>query len=478
MAKRYGRQTPTYEIVGKYAYTDGEQATALASEFWDAPLEWQQHFLDVMLARDKRDKYAFKTVGLSLARQNGKSWSVRARCFYGLIADGEKILYTCQHGDTADGMFKELSAPFEDEENEDLNDLLDAVRKTNGQQAIYLKNGGYIRFTTRTNNLARGKSYDVVIYDEAQELTREQQDASRFVTSASKKHNAQVIYLGTPPNEKAPAEVFKPLHDRVHDGDTKGTAWLEWAVEEVGDTHEVDRWYETNPSLGYLIDEETIAAEADDVAPDSFARERLGWWAKAGVIKTAIDPDIWRAARIKSIGDKYKKKTTFGVRFSNDGSIYALVGCKQNKDGEFAVELVEVGTTERGTRSLAEEIVNRKQTVNACMIDGLNGAEALCTNLAELKAPRGYITRPNTADVIAASQSFLDGLTDGTIKHTYARAFDNSALGCVRRSIGSRGGWGFGSTDAADSTITEAAALAVWCCKNTRRNPRRKQRIL
>ena len=112
MARRYGRQEPTFEVVGKYAYTDGEQAAALASEFWDEPLEWQQHFLNVMLARNKRDKYAFKTVGLSLSRQNGKSWSVRARCFYGLIADGEKILYTCQHGDTADGMFKELSAPF------------------------------------------------------------------------------------------------------------------------------------------------------------------------------------------------------------------------------------------------------------------------------------------------------------------------------------------------------------------------------
>lgn len=63
MAKRYGRQEPTFEVVGKYAYTDGEQAAALASEFWDEPLEWQQHFLNVMLARNKRDKYAFKTVG-------------------------------------------------------------------------------------------------------------------------------------------------------------------------------------------------------------------------------------------------------------------------------------------------------------------------------------------------------------------------------------------------------------------------------
>ncbi len=57
----------------KYAYTDGEQATALASSVLDAPWNGSNTFFDVMPARDKRDKYAFKTAGLSLARQNGKS---------------------------------------------------------------------------------------------------------------------------------------------------------------------------------------------------------------------------------------------------------------------------------------------------------------------------------------------------------------------------------------------------------------------
>lgn len=478
MARRYGRQEPTFEVVGKYAYTDGEQAAALASEFWDEPLKWQQHFLDVMLARNKWDKYVFKTVGLSLSRQNGKSWSVRARCFYGLIADGEKILYTCQHGDTADGMFKELSAPFEDEENEDLNDLLDTVRKTNGQQAIYLKNGGMIRFTTRTNNLARGKSYDVVIYDEAQELTREQQDASRFVTSASKKHNAQTIYLGTPPNNKAPADVFKPLHDRVHDGDTKSTAWLEWAVEEIGDPHDIERWYETNPSLGYLIDEETIAAEADDVTPDGFARERLGWWSKQTRQNPAITESLWKAAYIKSIGDKYKYKKAFGVKFSQDGSRYALVGCKLARNGKAAIELVEIGDTKGGTRSLAEELSKRAKNTSVCVVDGLSGAEALMTNFESLKVPRGYIVRPKTGEVIAAAQGFYDGLSDKSVFHTHSRALNNSALGCVRRFIGNRGGWGFGSIDDTDPTPIEAATLALWGARTTKRNPKRKQRFL
>ena len=32
-----------------------------------------------------------------------------------IVAEGEKILYTCQHGDTADEMFRDLSNVFEPE---------------------------------------------------------------------------------------------------------------------------------------------------------------------------------------------------------------------------------------------------------------------------------------------------------------------------------------------------------------------------
>ena len=186
-------QKPTFERVGNYSYTDGDMAAKLAAEFFGEPLPWQKHVLNIFLARKDNDKYAFPTVALSVPRQNGKSWDIRARVFYGIIAEGEKVLYTCQQGDTADEMFKALSEPFEDEENEELHELLRAVRKTNGQQAIYLNNGGVVRFTTRTNSLARGKTYSLLVYDEAQDLTRAQQEASRPAIRAAHNHNPQVI---------------------------------------------------------------------------------------------------------------------------------------------------------------------------------------------------------------------------------------------------------------------------------------------
>lgn len=472
------RQTPTFErFPMESATTDGPMGTQLASAFFGDPLPWQQHVLDVLLARDARDKYAYHAVALSVPRQNGKSWDARSRCFYGIVAEGEKILYTCQHGDTADEMFRDLSNVFEDEDNVELHAMLRAVRKTNGQQAIYLENGGYIRFTTRTNSLARGRSYDVIVYDEAQELTAAQQAASLPTISASAKHNTQVIYLGTPPNPECPGTVFTTMHDQAHGEKMPPFAWMEWAVPEVGDVADRSRWYETNPSLGTLIDETAIEGELS-MAPDDFARERLGWWTPSRTSQAAIPRDLWKKAEIKAIAGLYRRKTALAVKFTTDGSAYALAGAKMDAKGEVATELVELGTTTGGTKSLAEAIHARRGRTACVVVDGLNGAGTLCEQLEALGCPRGYIVRPNAGNVITATTGLVDGLKDGTVKHTKQAALDASALYATVRPIGHSGGWGFGGDGMHQSEPVEACALAVWAVRTTRRNPARKQRML
>lgn len=268
------RQTPTYEAnIPERLDGDGPMAAELASAYFGDPLPWQPHLLDAMLARDGRDKYLLRSIGISIPRQNGKSWDVRARCFHGAL-NGEKILYTCQHGDTSDQMFQELSRPFEDEDEPELNALLLAVRKTNGQQAIKLKNGGLIRFTTRTDSLARGKTYDVLIYDEAQELTAKQQAASLPAISAGSKHNPQTIYLGTPPGPDNVGTVFRDLHEDVHNGRSE-MGWIEWGATEIGDVHDESRWFEYNPSLGTILDIEAVRGESEQMQPTS---SRVSAW--------------------------------------------------------------------------------------------------------------------------------------------------------------------------------------------------------
>lgn len=469
------RQTPTYEAnVPETLKGDAEMAERLAAGYFGEPFEWQRHVLEVLLARDGGDKYACRTVCLSVPRQNGKSWSIRARCFYGALADGEKILYTCQHGDTSDEMFKALSAPFEDEDEPELAAMLKAVRKTNGQQAIYLKNGGLIRFTTRTNSLARGKTYDTLIYDEAQDLTRAQQEASLPTISASAKRNAQVVYIGTPPAPENTGTVFRELHDSVHAG-TSGATWLEWAVDEIGDVSDRSRWYEANPSLGLLLDESAAEGECAGMSPDGFARERLGWWSPTGGNQTlAIKRESWEACAV-AVPPK-DGKLAWGVKFSPDGGTVAASWALSDTGERSYVELFEVAGTGGGIRWLSDLLIRNADGIAAVMVDGKSGAASLVQRLLDGGFPRRAIIQGTSATVQAAASMLIDEVESGTVSHIDSPALDESAIKSVRREIGREGGFGFGDGANSISCPIESASLALYAARTTRRDQRRDQK--
>ncbi len=466
------RQEPTYEAnVPADLSGDGDMACKLAAAYFGEPMPWQRYLLRVMLARDASDRYAADSLAIEVPRQNGKSWDVRARCFYGAL-NGEKILYTCQHGDTSDQMFQELSRPFEDEEETALHDLLEAVRKTNGQQAIRLKNGGLIRFTTRTKSLARGKTYDVLIYDEAQELTEEEQAASLPAISASPMKNPQTIYLGTSPEPENAGLVFASMHDRVHAGESD-MAWVEWSASEIGDVADEERWHECNPSLGSVLNIEAIRAESKQMAPDVFARERLGWWAprgKAGIY--ALDAAEWAACEAE--GPMEGGKLAFGVKYSQDGSRVAVSWALAEQGGGSYVELYDVAGTHGGAAQLADMLLRNRDEIASVCIDGKSGADALRRRLLDGRFPARAISMGTPAIVQAAASMLADEVGGGTLSHIASPALDDSAAKSLKRDIG-RDGWGFADGPESTALPIESASLALWAARSTRRDPRREQ---
>lgn len=466
------RQTPTFEAnIPDDLSGDGRMACELASAYFGDPLPWQPHLLDAMLARDERDRYVLRSIGISVPRQNGKSWVVRARCFYGAL-NGEKILYTCQHGDTSDQMFQELAQAFEDESNPELHDLLMAVRRTNGQQAIKLRNGGLIRFTTRTDSLARGKTYDVLIYDEAQELTEKQQAASLPAISAGAKHNPQTIYLGTPPNPDNIGTVFLSLHEAVHSGKSK-MGWIEWGATEIGDVNDEARWYEFNPSMGILLDHAAVKGEAEQMQPDVFARERLGWWSPVGGKGIyALISKKWRDCEVASA--PREGKLAFGVKFSHDSLHAAVSWALADRDGPSYVELYDVMGSSGGTVAISDMLLRNRDEIACVCIDGKSGADALRRRMLDGGFPKTALVMGTPAIVQAASSMLSDEVNAGTLSHIASPALDDSATGSLKRDVG-RDGWGFADGPNSMAAPIESASLALWAARTTKRDPRREQ---
>ena len=108
------------------------------------------------------------------------------------------------------------------------------------------------------------------------------------------------------------------------------------------------------------------------------------------------------------------------------------------------------------------------------MVDGRSNSQTLVERLLENGVPKRELNRPSTADFAAACSTISNAVKEKTLEHYGQDELTASATRCTRRNIGSGGGWGFESTDDADASIIEAAALAYWGAATTKRDQRRE----
>lgn len=443
-------------------------------------LPWQVELLRDWSAIDDDGKFVHHRCGASIPRQAGKSvdgivWVLSLACFMGY-----KVLWTDHNYSTTCEMldrFRDvLGRKVADESAEypRFNASLTEVNNKTAQEYFKFKSGGVLAFSTRTKKAKMGFSFDVVVYDEAQELRHEHTQIITPTMTSGAMGNPQELYLGTPTRAGSTAEVFQGVRAEAWSDDPpKDLCWTEYGVDEVGDIYDESRWATVNPSLGYIANYAAIRLglppNLDELA---FAQEYLGYWLPK-VADAVIDPDEWRGCEVsKEDAPKEGGRVAYGMKFSADGSAFALAAARRTDGGAVHVELVMNGSTSKGPSEPASWIAARSHAASCCVIDGLSGADSLVDAIG--KAPRHYVVRPGAGDVIAAADMMLAAIRGGTMTHLDDPALNLSATTATRRAIGSRGGWGWGGDN---STPIEAASLALWGAKTSKRNPARKLRI-
>lgn len=474
-----GSQRPRIAVEPDRAYTDGSQAAELCAAFGFALDEWQRLVLGSWLARDESDAFVSSACGLSVPRQNGKNAVLEARELYGIAVIGERILHTAHRVDTARKSFLRLASFFERPGNEELAAMVVSIRRTNGQESISLANGGSIEFSSRVNGGARGSTYDAVAFDEAQELTDDQMESILSTMAAAPLGNRQLVYTGTPPSPVSPGTVFRRVRSQAVKGEDPRISWHEWSVEEPGDVSDRARWYEANPALGIRLDEGFTERELRTLSPDGFARERLGWWSESAQGPNAvIGAAAWEACRVEPTASGPGDRIAYGVKFSPDGSSYALsaaVACR-DRPAPF-VECLAFEGLSRGVGPLASWLHERKGSAAVVVIDGKANSGALYQKLMELGFPRRAAMIASPSDACAAASTFVSRVDGGEVAHAGQEGLTRSALAAQRRPIGSHGGWGFGSGGGFGCEPVESAALALWGVLTTKRNPSRKLKV-
>lgn len=494
---RTGRQEPTFSVVGKYSYSLSDDVVDVFESEGGATFYPSQKLeMKLMLARNENDEPAAVTIGISKPRQNGKSYAARYYAIYMAVFEHRQVLYSAHHSTTTNKMFKAICNLFESPERyPDFANDVKSISHARGYEGVYFKewkdedgqihDGGCIEFATRTNSGARGGTYSVIVIDEAQELTSEQQEAMLPVISAASalgdgSKMPQQIFIGTPPSVACRGTVFSDMHSTAHSADPGNTWWLEWSLEcshieelNLDAKKAIELAYDTNPAMGYRIAEKTVLNEFETMTLDGYLRERIGWWSPTITerVDYAINEKLWNSC----ISDEAKPegKTAFGVKFSPDGSEVSLCGAVIDKDGKARIELIDRRSTGEGTQWLADWLNLRYKKASCVVIDGRNGVDVLVEKIKDTWKYKNSVVRPSTKDVIAAVSMVMNGLSEKTITwYSKQVVLKESAITSVKRPIG--GGWGFGGEN---STPIEACALALWGAKTSKRDPNRQMKF-
>ncbi len=462
-----GRQEPSVRVAPPYSQTDGTDAGRLLELGGTILDPWQGLVLDDWMAMSPGSKWICKTCGGSVPRQNGKTGLIEGRSESGMIMYNEQIIYTAHLQKTATETFEEMAVFFDSPK---LRKYVKDIKTALGREQIILKRGARIKFLARTRNGGRGQHGDLLIFDEAQELDDNQQ--ASFLPAISASLNPQTIYVGTPPEPESPGTVFRSLRERITSGQTRTASWFEFSVPEIGDVKDRSRWASTNPALGRRILESTIEGECEQMEPDIFARERLGWWPpveKEGDL--AISKKDWDACA--STDPKPEGKIAYGVKFSPDGAEVCLCGAVIPEKGRARITLLTRRPTGEGLQWLADWLTQRYTVASCVVIDGRNGVDVLVDKISGTWKYKGSVIKPSARDVIASVGMLTDALAESSITwYKPQEALRDSAITSTKRPIA--GGWGFGGDNSAP---IEACALAYWGAKTCKRNPGRRMKI-
>lgn len=467
MTELKGRQTPTQSLVLPYTETYGPEAIKTYNSTGRTAQEWQELLLCDMMATNAEGLWTHTKYGYSVPRRNGKNEVVAMRELYAVL-NGESVLHTAHRTPTSHSAWErlcELLSKTGLKEGEDYKTL----KQFGLEQVTMLKGEGRVNFRTRSSKGGLGEGYDLLVIDEAQEYTIDQESALKYIVTSSK--NPQTVFCGTPPTPVSSGTVFQKMRENAISGRSQNTGWAEWSVEEMTDPHDKDAWYQTNPSLGTVFTERSVA---DEIGPDEtdFNIQRLGLWLRYNQ-KSAITEKEWTTLTVKSmpklVGDIYA-----AVKFSLDGATVTLSVAVKTAGRKVFLEAVDCKPTREGNAWLIHYL--RDMKARKVVIDGANGAQQILAKELKENRVKGVIL-PTVREVIVANSLFEQSLFDESICHNNQASLTQSVANCEHRAIGSSGGFGYRSIkDQVDVTLVESAALAFWVCHEDK--ARRKQKII
>lgn len=456
-SKKLGRQTPTKSVVLPYTKSKGSEAVEIYNKSGRTAQPWQELMMEDIMAVNDEGLWVHMKFGWSISRRNGKSELLIMRAEYG-VSHSERVLYTAHRTTTSHNAWEKVIERLTKAgyvEGEDFK-----TTKQFGLERIeWLDGEGIINFRTRSSKGGLGEGYDLLIIDEAQEYTSDQESALKYVVTDSR--NPQTLMCGTPPTAVSSGTVFLKFRQETLAGKTQDSGWAEWSVPQLTDAHNPELWYETNPSLGTILSERTIRSElGDDQVDDNI--QRLGLWLKYNQ-KSAISKEEWQRYAVDSPPElKSGAKLYFGVKYAKATPNVSLSVAVKTADGRIFVESIDCRPIREGNQWIIDYL--RAPSAVRVVIDGAGNQSILVDDMRNAGV-KCKAVMPKVAEVVEANALFEQKLFDGQICHNSQPSLVQAVANCEHRAIGSSGGYGYSSIlEGADISLLESVTLAHWIC--------------
>jgi hypothetical protein len=452
-----GDQRPRLCSVPPSGWSEGERVTGLAAAAGLYLDDWQQFVLDAGLGRRDDGLWSAFEVALIVSRQNGKGAVIEALELAALFLDdfgANLILHSAHEFKTAAEAFLRIRSLIAD--NPLFERRVERIRTAAGSEAIELKNGKRLRFIARSSGSGRGFSADLVILDEAYVLGDDAMAA--LLPTLSTRPNPQIWYASTAGTETS--VQLGRVRERGLAGNDPSLAFFEWSVDR-DDYDPADRtcWAQANPGLGIRISPDYVEHERAALAPDAFARERLG----VGVYPTDL-ADAWQVISRESwtaltdVRSVPEDPVAFAADAMPGGSHAAIGVAGRRSDGLLHVEVVD---HKPGTAWVVPRLVElvRKHDPCAVVIDSTGQAASL---IGPLEQAGIEVLQPSARDAGNACGQFFQAVTDAAeIRHRGDPALMSALGGAQTRPLSDAWAWARRSA-AVDISPLVAVTLAAW----------------
>lgn len=447
--------------------------------------EWQRRVLRTWFATVPAAAFsdgwawACSSAGLAVPRQNGKNAVLEIFELYSMVILGRRILHTAHEVKTARKHFKRLASFFD----KDLGappvfaDMVTELRYANGEQGIFLSNGGSLELAARSKGSGRGFTVDTLVIDEAQQYGDDEQEALKPTISSAPSGKPQTIYTGTPPSPKMTGDVFVRMRESALAGGGR-LGWDEWAHNEDVDTSDPAVAARVNPAYGIRLNPEVVEDERTQFSEEGYYRERLGRWYDYGGSAT-FDMGVWAGMAIPAsdapAGGVGAGLLSFGIDVNADRTMVTVVAAIKPVDGPIYVEVVDQRSMVDGLGWVVDLMAARWSDACAVVVDGRSPAATLLTDLAGVKV-RPMVT--SAADMQRACGRWMDLFNTGGLSHMDQRQLGLALSAAMKRFSGDAMAfsWDRKNLDC-DVSALVAATLAVWGVETSKRRPGRKARV-